>query len=144
MSADVFSELIIDWQRAMDSYLGYSSELVAALFGSDLDEVGKVPLRDTPVRVPVDALWRVLRGKLAHEGDLKTLLHASLGAALAQLERDLGKPDEALSEWAWGDYHPMTIQAIDGYEAWHMDSFPSPGTRNTVSMAKEEGHRLWG
>ena len=145
-----FEQSVIDrlqrWDRkaTIDSpettiFILWNQKVETFLFGSDLKTVGKIPLRDTPVRLPVDALWRALRGEVSHAGGLVTALHDGLEAALTQLERDLGKPDAVLSNWAWGDYHPMTVQALDGNADWNMEPFPSPGTRNTVSMAKEEG-----
>ena len=120
-------------------FLVWKQRLMDALFGAELEKIGKIPFRKTPLRLPVDSLWRVFEGTLEHPGDLDVIVRSSLRATVAQLTADLGEPGAGFESWQWGEYHPMTIRALDGNPMWDLAPFPSAGTRNTVSMAKEEG-----
>lgn len=129
---------------AMTVFTLWVQTLTDHLFAEEMNELEDVPLRKAPFRPGIDALVRVLRGKISVSHDLSVALRESLIACFEKLHADLGEPGPNFEHWGWGNYHRLTLRSPSGVSAWDLGPFPLAGSERTVAKASEEGEGPYG
>lgn len=129
-------DLLKKWNLRADK-----EEPAPTLFRLWKDELSRALFATENVAPNNYGLWRVLHKKvgITENEKLEELVYGSFINTLEKLKEDLGDPGPDFQNWAWGNYHLLTISDVTGNENWNIKTFGADGDEQTLNYGRHVG-----